>query len=286
METIFSNTNNNQQNNQFGNRGRGFKVREDDDDDMRGNRKESDDDWTNVRGSMADTDKRGKNDIESKIKEEDNDEFMSQTEDRKQKKTFLNKILRSIEDDNKEGLIVKENESKNDSVKKSGFGSKFEDNDDEDWGKSKISSNPLNVISDKPKARGFGSRFDDNDIDEPKKNDIIDKPKPKRGFGSRFNDDDEPKPMTNIINKQEIIKPIPEVKTKPASKGFASRFKDDDDEEEDRPKAFIGKLKTVTDEVKHVSNTDNNKLNFKNKNKIIEEDFSDENDEKNNNSND
>jgi hypothetical protein len=111
LETIFSNTNNSQQNNQYGNRPRGFKVREDNEDDMRGNRKESDDDWTNVRGSMADNEKRGKNDIESKIKEEDNDEFMSQTEDRKQKKTFLNKILKSIDDDNKECLNVKEKEN-------------------------------------------------------------------------------------------------------------------------------------------------------------------------------
>lgn len=71
-------------------------------------------------------------------------------------------------------------------------------------------------------------------------------------------------------------------KPKPATRGFASRFKDDD-EEEDKPKAFIGKLKTVTEEFKPETKVSKDKLNFKSKNKIIEEDFSDDDTESKNN---
>jgi len=87
----------------------------------------------------------GKSIIESKLVPEDNDEFMSQVEDKKQKKSFMNKLLRDIdetkeEDNNKpssEQVVV---------AKNAGFASRFneEDGNDDVWvSKSIIKVNPL-----------------------------------------------------------------------------------------------------------------------------------------------
>lgn len=78
---------------------------------------------------MADTDVRGKNAIESRIREEDTDEFVSLSEDKIQKKSFLSKIIKSIENDNKEEMNNKDKEVRT-GVKKTGFAAKFADDDD------------------------------------------------------------------------------------------------------------------------------------------------------------
>jgi hypothetical protein len=110
LESQYANLSQNQNNgNQPMNRSRPFRVSDDDyDRDIR-QHKDSDD-WTNIRGSMADTDVRGKNAIESRIREEDTDEFVSLSEDKIQKKSFLSKIIKSIEDDNKEVMNNKDKE--------------------------------------------------------------------------------------------------------------------------------------------------------------------------------
>lgn len=289
--------------------------------DSRPNREHKDsDDWSNIRGSMADNrdDLRGKNAIESRIKEEENDEFVSLTEDKKQKKTFLNKILRSLEDDDKEEMKNKDNEVRT-GVKKSGFASRIkdeEDNAEESLKVNQVKTNPLSKstnfvqekesVVDKTKKRGgFASRFaddDDNDFSskiESKKEEIRSKPittsgpastttqnTQKRGFASRITETETDNKIDNIkpsTSTQNTVKPDT---NKPKPRGFASKFIDDEETDEiDKPRAFIGKLKTVTQEVKQDTVNNKEKLNFKSKNKIIEEDFSDDDNNDNDNQN-
>jgi len=180
--------------------------------------------------------------------------------------------------------------------KPKGFASRFADDDvvADDWRK------PANKLperverEERPVKRGFGSRFEDTDQDRPsrvvtREEPVVKQEIPKaqsksRGFASRFKDDDEDKPV-NLTTTEPKVEPIitkPKVESKP-TKGFASRFKDDD-EEEDKPRAFINKIKTITTDVESSSKLNSKEaIAFKKKNRIIEEDFSE--DEADNNSN-
>lgn len=248
---------------------------------------------------MADTNVRGKNAIESNLKEDENDEFVSMKEDKKLKKTFLNKILKDLEENDKDTMVKKDNEVVN--KKATGFASRFGEGVDgeeeaDNWRKP-ATKMPL---EERPKKRGFGSKFEDGDDEGPVR--VVSREEPKipqesmpkaqtkfagssKGFGSRFKDDDEEDKPVKIITKEEPKVELNQPKAESQAKGFGSRFKDDDDEE-DKPRAFINKIKTITSELKPESKIDQAKgfKEFKKKNRIIEEDFSeDESDQKNDN---
>lgn len=275
--------------------GRNFRDR--DDDGERGDRHHKvSEDWGNIRGSMAESkaNMRGKNAIDSNLKEDENDEFMSQNEDKKQKKNFMNKILKDLDENDKDTMVKIDNEMK----KSRGFASRFNDDEDDvvadDWRKP----NKMPEREERTLKRGFGSRFEDNEQDRPSskvtredpivRQEVLPKAQGKinsssKGFASRFKDDDdddeeEDKPVNVAINKPLVEKIDDKPKPESKPRGFASRFKDDDDdEEEDKPRAFINKIKTITSDVESSSKINPKEaIAFKKKNRIIEEDFSED----------